>query len=141
MAAFRDVGSFFKYQASDDFGNANPIAGARHASSIARHLAIGQLHAPVHLLRHEPGRGEPQAARRRRGRRSPAAASPLNVRWGQPDGVLELYQMGSEGPQWWVDYPDVARNLPAGGIFDRCTLTGTCPEGRSSTSAARKCSR
>jgi hypothetical protein len=26
MAAFRDVGSFFKYQAADDFGTANPIA-------------------------------------------------------------------------------------------------------------------
>jgi len=25
-----------------------------------------------------------------------------NSRWGQPDGVLELYQMGSEGPQWWT---------------------------------------
>ena len=51
-----------------------------------------------------------------------------NVRWGQPDGVLELYQMGSEGPQWWVDYPDAARNLPARSIFHRCNLTGTCPK-------------
>ena len=28
-----------------------------------------------------------------------------NSRWGQPDGVLELYQMGSEGPQWWHCVP------------------------------------
>ena len=26
-----------------------------------------------------------------------------NLRWAQPDGVLELYQAGSEGPQWWAD--------------------------------------
>ena len=25
----------------------------------------------------------------------------LNFRWAQPDGVFELYQAGSEGPQWW----------------------------------------
>ena len=30
----------------------------------------------------------------------------LNYRWAQPDGVMELYQAGSEGPQWWVPYPD-----------------------------------
>jgi hypothetical protein len=51
-----------------------------------------------------------------------------NVRWGQPDGVLELYQLGSEGAQWWVDYPDAARNLPANSIFHRCNLSGTCPK-------------
>jgi hypothetical protein len=51
-----------------------------------------------------------------------------NSRWGQPDGVLELYQMGSEGPQWWQTYPDRVRNLPPGGILDRCLATGTCPK-------------
>ena len=29
----------------------------------------------------------------------------LNFRWAQPDGVLELYQSGSEGPQWWLPSP------------------------------------
>ena len=28
-----------------------------------------------------------------------------NSRWGQPDGVLELYQQGPEGPQWWSPLP------------------------------------
>ena len=51
-----------------------------------------------------------------------------NSRWGQPDGVLELYQMGSEGPQWWHTWPDQVRNLPPGGILDRCMLTETCPK-------------
>ena len=51
-----------------------------------------------------------------------------NSRWGQPDGVLELYQMGSEGPQWWARYPDDVRDLPKRGILDRCKRTGTCPK-------------
>jgi hypothetical protein len=51
-----------------------------------------------------------------------------NSRWGQPDGVLELYQMGSEGPQWWHKFPDHARDLPPAGILDRCNRTNTCPK-------------
>jgi hypothetical protein len=52
----------------------------------------------------------------------------LNSRWAQPDGVLELYQMGSEGPQWWHTFPDPVRGLPPRGILDRCRETKTCPK-------------
>ena len=52
----------------------------------------------------------------------------LNFRWAQPDGVLELYQAGSEGPQWWLPHPDPVRGLPAAGILDRCTASKTCPK-------------
>jgi hypothetical protein len=52
----------------------------------------------------------------------------LNFRWAQPDGVLELYQAGSEGPQWWQPYPDRARSLPTRSIQDRCLATNTCPK-------------
>jgi hypothetical protein len=52
----------------------------------------------------------------------------LNFRWAQPDGVLELYQAGSEGPQWWSPQPDPVRGLPAAGILDRCSATETCPK-------------
>src|SRR5205085_3937700 len=51
-----------------------------------------------------------------------------NSRWGQPDGVLELYQMGSEGPQWWHTWPDHVRHIRTGGILERCNATGTCPK-------------
>jgi len=51
-----------------------------------------------------------------------------NSRWGQPDGVLELYQMGSEGPQWWHEWPDRVRDLPTRGILDRCEHSHTCPK-------------
>jgi len=42
--------------------------------------------------------------------------------------VLELYQAGIEGPQWWLPAPDPVRGLPAAGILDRCTATKTCPK-------------
>jgi len=52
----------------------------------------------------------------------------LNFRWAQADGVLELYQAGSEGPQWWLPHPDPVRGLPSAGILDRCIATRTCPK-------------
>ncbi len=127
MAAFRDVGSFFKYQAADDFGTANPIAGRVTTSAIRgvsqsgnftrQFIYSGMNQDESNRMLHNGA--WPQIAGRR---------VATNVRWGQPDGVLELYQLGSEGAQWWVDYPDAARNLPASGIFHRCTLSGTCPK-------------
>ena len=52
----------------------------------------------------------------------------LSFRWAQPDGVLELYQAGSEGPQWWHKFPDHMRGLPPAGNLDRCDATGACPK-------------
>ena len=45
-----------------------------------------------------------------------------------PDGVLKLYEAGSEGPQWWADAPDPVRGLPSAGILDRCNASHTCPK-------------
>ena len=44
--------------------------------------------------------------------------------------MLELYQAGSEGPQWWLPHPDPVRDPggKAAGILDRCTATNTCPK-------------
>ena len=126
-AAFRDVQSFFRYQKKDDFGTANPVAGkvrwaimrgVSQSGNFTRHF--------IHL-----GMNEDEA-----GRIVHEGAWPLiagrrvanNSRWGQPDGVLELYQMGSEGPQWWMEWPDRVRDLPTRGILDRCEHTHTCPK-------------
>ena len=126
-AAFRDVGSFFKYSAQDDFGTANPIFGYVTASSMRgssqsgnftrQYIYMGMNQDEANRIVHNGA--WPQIAGRR------VAA---NVRWGQPDGVLELYQLGSEGAQWWTDYPDVRRGLPTRSIFTRCNLNGTCPK-------------
>ena len=59
---------------------------------------------------------------------TPASSRKADISEAQPDGVLELYQAGSEGPQWWQPYPDRARNLPTRSIQDRCMATKTCPK-------------
>jgi len=126
-AAFRDVASFFRYATADDFGTANPLAGSirwaiirgsSQSGNFTRHLIhLGMNEDEVGRIVHEGA--WPLIAGRRVSN---------NSRWGQPDGVLELYQMGSEGPQWWHSFPDRARNLHPGGILDRCSRTGTCPK-------------
>ncbi|HLB23429.1 MAG TPA: alpha/beta hydrolase domain-containing protein [Dehalococcoidia bacterium] len=126
-AAFRDVQSFFRYRANDDYGTENPvrdrirwaiIRGSSQSGNFTRHF--------IHLGMNQDERGRivhegawPLIAGRR-------VAN--NSRWGQPDGVLELYQMGSEGPQWWAKASDKVRDLPKAGILDRCKKTHTCPK-------------
>ena len=126
-AAFRDVASFFRYEMQDDFNTANPIAGKTKRAIIRGSSQSGNFTRHfIHL-----GMNQDEA-----GRIVHEGAWPLiagrrvanNSRWGQPDGVLELYQMGSEGPQWWHSFPDRARNLHPAGILDRCTRTNTCPK-------------
>ena len=127
VAAFRDVGSFFKYAAADDFGTANPIAGRVTGSSMRGSSQSGNFTRQYIYM----GMNQDEANRKIHDGAWPQIAGrrvAANVRWGQPDGVLELYQMGSEGPQWWTEFPDVARGLPAKSIFTRCNLTNTCPK-------------
>ena len=126
-AAFRDVQSFFRYATADDFGTANPLAGSTSAAitrgssqsgNFIRHLIfLGMNEDEEGRLVHEGA--WPLIAGRRVANDS---------RWGQPDGVLELYQMGSEGPQWWHSFPDRVRDVHPGGILDRCMRSGTCPK-------------
>ena len=127
FAAWRDVGAFFKRAAADDAGTRNPIAG-KVTHSITRGVSQSgnYLRAWLHLGFNQDEAGGivhdgmwPIIAGRR---------ISLNTRWAQPDGVLELYQAGSEGPQWWLPHPDSVRGLPAAGILDRCTASKTCPK-------------
>jgi len=123
-AAFRDLGSFFRYGKASQ---GNPLAGGVRKSIIRGSSQSGNFTRHyIHL-----GMNEDES-----GRIVHEGAWPLiagrrvanNSRWGQPDGVLELYQMGSEGPQWWSRYQDDVRDLPKRGILDRCKKTGTCPK-------------
>jgi Alpha/beta hydrolase domain len=135
FAAWRDVAQFFKTARTDDHGTRNPLRvdGRRVIThSIGRGISQSGnfLRGWLHL-------GFNQAENRTQvhdglwpiiaGRRIA-----LNFRWAQPDGVLELYQAGSEGPQWWLPAPDPVRGLPPGvkaaGILGRCTASKTCPK-------------
>lgn len=127
FAAFRDVASFFRNEAKDDFGTANPLAGKiKHVISRGNSQSGNFLRGFIHL-----GFNQDEAGRQVHDGAWPIIAGrriALNFRWAQPDGVLELYQAGSEGPQWWVPWPDKVRGLPERGILDRCNTTKTCPK-------------
>jgi hypothetical protein len=132
FAAFRDVESFFKYETADAAGQANPLLDANGKqvvrSSIARGVSQSGnfLRGWLHL-----GFNQDEARRQVDDGMWPIIAGrriALNFRWAQPDGVLELYEAGSEGPQWWIRYEDHVRNLPARGILDRCSESRTCPK-------------
>ncbi len=127
FAAWRDVGSFFKHAFADDVGTPNPVAG-RISWSIGRGVSQSgnYLRGWLHL-----GFNQDEARRQVHNGAWPIIAGrriALNFRWAQPDGVLELYQAGSEGPQWWVKWEDHVRGLPKRGILDRCKETHTCPK-------------
>lgn len=127
FAAFRDVATFFKHEAADDFDTLNPLAGAIRWSIIRGVSQSGNFtRGFLHL-----GFNEDEQHRQVHDGAWPIIAGrriALNFRWAQPDGVLELYEAGSEGPQWWSRYEDHVRNLPARGILDRCTASRTCPK-------------
>lgn len=127
FAAWRDVGQFFKTAKADDAGTPNPVAGAV-THSIGRGVSQSGnfLRGWLHL-----GFNRDEAGRQVHDGLWPIIAGrriALNFRWAQPDGVLELYQAGSEGPQWWSRHGDPVRGGPAAGILDRCEATRSCPK-------------
>jgi hypothetical protein len=127
FAAWRDVGHFFKTASADDAGTANPVA-QRVTHSIGRGVSQSGnfLRGWLHM-----GFNQAENGARVHDGMWPIIAGrriALNFRWAQPDGVLELYQAGSEGPQWWSDYKDKVRGLPKASILDRCEKSRTCPK-------------
>jgi hypothetical protein len=127
LAAFRDVGSFFRNETVDDFGTPNPIAGCVKWTIARGYSQSGRfLRELVHL-----GLNQDEASRQVYDGVWPSGAGglpALNFRWAMPDGTPELYQPSEEGPKWWEDYPDDARGRPVIGMFDRCRASGTCPK-------------
>ena len=129
FAAWRDLAAFFKRAEADDTGTPNPLAKViKHSITRGISQSGNYLRGWLHLGFNRAEDGVqvhdgmwPIIAGRR---------IALNFRWAQPDGVLELYQAGSEGPQWWLPHPDPVRDPggKAAGILDRCIATNTCPK-------------
>jgi hypothetical protein len=127
FAAFRDVASFFKYAAKDDAGTANPVAG-----QVTWVVSRGQSQSG-NFLRQLIALGftQDEANKKVYDGAWPIIAGKrisLNVRYAEVDGAQKLYESGGEGAQWWGDWPDQARGLPAKGMLDRCTANNTCPK-------------
>ena len=127
FAAFRDLGSFFKNETQDDVETPNPVAnGISWIIGRGSSQSGNFLRAFLHL-----GFNQDEAGRQVQDGTWPIIAGrrvALNFRFAMPDGVLKLYEPGSEGPQWWHRFPDHARGLPPRGILDRCHNTHTCPK-------------
>jgi Alpha/beta hydrolase domain len=127
FAAWRDVAAFFKNASADDTGTPNPVAKAvTHSITRGVSQSGNFLRGWLHL-----GFNQDETGARVHDGMWPIIAGrriALNFRWAQPDGVLELYQAGSEGPQWWLPHADALRGVLATGILDRCTPSKTCPK-------------
>jgi hypothetical protein len=127
FAAFRDMASFFRNAEADDAGTANPVAHQVHYAITRGQSQSGNfIRGFLHL-----GFNQDEAGRQVYDGAWPIIAGrriALNYRFAVPDGVLKLYEAGSEGPQWWADAPDPVRGLASAGILDRCTASHTCPK-------------
>ena len=123
FAAFRDIASFFK----NDTTTGNPVGGAVKWVLARGNSQSGNfLRAYLHL-----GFNADEDGRQVQDGNWPIIAGrrvSLNTRFAMPDGVLKLYEPGSEGPQWWSTFPDTRRALPPAGILDRCHASKTCPK-------------
>jgi len=127
LAAIRDVASFFRYEARDDAGTPNPVAGAMkwaigHGTSQSGNALKTFLHQGFN--RDEAGRvvfdgANPHIAGR---------LTAVNVRFGLPSGSGTLFEPGGEGVLWWTPYRDAARDRPIASLLDRCAASGTCPK-------------
>ena len=130
FAAIRDVGSFFRYEAKDGVGTANPIAGTIRAVIATGQSQSGNTQRTfIHYGFNEDDSGT-------RGRivwdgsnpHIAARQNPVNLRFARPGGAAGLYDPGSDAVIWWEHHADTARHRPAAGMLDRCRATTTCPK-------------
>ncbi len=127
LAAFRDVGTFFRNAKQDEAGNLNPLAGSV-SWAISRGVSQSGnfLRAFIQL-----GFSEDEHHRKVYDGAWPIIAGrrvSLNARFATPDAALKMYDGGTEGPLWWSAWPDRVRGLPTAGILDRCGKTNSCPK-------------
>jgi Alpha/beta hydrolase domain len=127
FAAFRDVASFFRNAKQDAVGTPNPVAGdVQWTISRGVSQSGNFLRAFIQL-----GFTQDEAQRKVYDGAWPIIAGrriAMNVRFATPDGVLKMYEGGTDGPLWYTPWPDPVRGLPTAGILDRCTKTNTCPK-------------
>ncbi|MEF7615689.1 alpha/beta hydrolase domain-containing protein [Aquincola sp. MAHUQ-54] len=129
-AAMRDVSSFFRYAAADDFGTANPVAGRiQHALNFGNSQS-GRL--GKHFLNN--GFNEDDSGTVGRivfDGMNPNIAGMMgsfNIRFAIPGDIAEMYDPGANGTLWWEDYADPVRGGQPWGFLTRCRMTNTCPK-------------
>jgi hypothetical protein len=122
FAATRDLVAFLRY----DQSAANPLAG-KVRWTIGRGVSQSgnYLHSLIHL-----GFNTAEDGRIVFDGLNPIVGPrllPLNFRFASPGGLVWLYEMGSEGANWWSTYNDPARGQGRHSLLDRCLKDKTCP--------------
>jgi len=52
----------------------------------------------------------------------------MNHRFALPGGLVSLYELGSDGTNWWSSYNDAGRGEGRHSLLDRCLKDKTCPK-------------
>jgi len=123
LAATRDLVAFLRY----DTTSANPLAGkVRWAIGRGVSQSGNYLRSHIHLGFNttEDGRIVFDGLNPIVGPRMLS----INHRFATPGGLVGLYELGSDGPDWWSSYNDAARGQGKHSLLDRCTADKTCPK-------------
>jgi len=122
-AATRDLVAFLRYDAS----SANPLAGqVRWAIGRGVSQSGNYLRSLIDLGFNtaEDGRIVFDGLNPIVGPRMLS----MNHRFASPGGLVSLYELGSEGTNWWSTYNDASRGQGRHSLLDRCLADKTCPK-------------
>ncbi|MBA2589973.1 MAG: hypothetical protein H0U98_15270 [Alphaproteobacteria bacterium] len=123
LAATRDLVAFLRYDAS----SANPLAGkVRWTIGRGASQSGNYLRSFIHL-----GFNASEDDRIVFDGLNPIVGPrllPSNYRFATPGGLVGLYELGSDGPNWWSAYNDTARGEGRHSLLDRCRTDKTCPK-------------
>ena len=123
LAATRDLVTFLRYDAS----TANPLAGKVHWA-IGRGVSQSGNYLRSHI---QLGFNTAEDGRIVFDGLMPVVGPrllPINHRFATPGGLVGLYELGSDGPDWWSSYDDSARGQGRHSLLDRCLKDKTCPK-------------
>jgi hypothetical protein len=123
FASTRDLVSFLRY----DQTVANPLAGKmRWAVGRGESQSGNYIRGYVNL-----GFNTDEAGRMVFDGLQPIIAVrhiAMNYRFGSPGGLVDLYELGQDGVNWWGQYDDVTRGQGRHSLLDRCTAEKQCPK-------------
>lgn len=123
LAATRDLVAFLRY----DTSSGNPLAGkvrwaiGRGVSQSGNYL---RSHIQLGFNTTEDGRIVFDGLNPIVGPRMLS----INHRFAAPGGLVSLYELGSDGPDWWSSYNDTSRGQGKHSLLDRCLADKTCPK-------------
>jgi hypothetical protein len=123
FAAPRDLTAFLRY----DTSAANPLAGKTHWAIARGESQSGDyLRNYIHLGFNSSEDGKqvfdgvmPLIAMR---------SIAMNFRFAAPGGLVDLYEIGLDGVNWWGDYDDKVRGQGRHSLLERCAPVNQCPK-------------